>query len=451
MTKAKAAKVKVGDRPVLYPDYSEMRYLKDNDNGPVTLELISDWMGFTQDEALAKSHGLTDCLFVDRDNKKVYSLNDIANRPLYMSRVEELVQSLLQLRWEYNGEPMIIGKTGITLNLQHRGVALYLANQDREDGRPQAPHWQKHWPGPVTMESLVVFGISEEDRVVNTMDTCKPRSLTDVLFRSEYFKKISTPSDRKTLSRMTDNCVKLLWKRTARMDNAFAPTRTHAEALDFIEKHPRVLRAVKHIWEEYHSGTDKDGFQVNSRRIGAGYAAAMMYLMAASDSDGDKYWDKVKEGTSSEKQVKFDRWEKAAEFWTLFCSEASDLEVVRDALGQLADTLTGTGGSRSEREAILVKAWAKFKDDEPIDNEDVDLEDLYTTNKETGIRTLSTNPTMGGIDLYEIKEDDEPDDEEEVEERKRQEREEALEKMKNKNKPKPRPKAKRVSSKNGAE
>src|SRR6202012_885566 len=103
-----------------------------------------------------------------------------------MPGVDKLIQEMLNLRWEYNGEPIIIGATGQVLNGQHTLVALILAEQDRKKDKK----WTENWPEEMQVAKDIVFGVSESDKVVDSMDTCIPRSLNDVMWRKDYFRKM---------------------------------------------------------------------------------------------------------------------------------------------------------------------------------------------------------------------------------------------------------------------
>src|SRR5690606_8050237 len=112
--------------------------------------------------------------------------NNIRNRDIDKIKVSELVQEILRGHWVMNCESLIIGVTGIVLNGQHTLIALVLATQQWEEVGKDS-QIREVWPNKPTIDKLIVFGASEEDKVVNTMDTAKPRSLGDVIFRSDYF------------------------------------------------------------------------------------------------------------------------------------------------------------------------------------------------------------------------------------------------------------------------
>jgi hypothetical protein len=405
---------------------------------PITVEHAKDILGWEEESEGVKFKNKFTLL--DRNKKKIRLTHNVTNRPLYMSNVESLVQEILNRRWKLNGEPIIRGRTGLVLNGQHCLVALILAEQDRTS-EAEKYLWEEKWDGPVTMEKLVVCGIEETDEVVNTMDTCKPRSLADVIYRSEYFGRMDSES-RKTASKMTDNAIRLLWLRTGADKNAWAPKRTHSEALDFIRRHPKLLKAISFIMRENKPDKPSEATPVqgadgkktagtNKPKIGQwvnpGFAAAMMYLMAHSDSSGDRngkgqlidYADA--EGGPNEKVLDSGRWTQAEDFWTKMAKQDRAFHEVRMALSGLNDPHTGAKGPLHLHLAVLCLAWYHFKEGHKIKAEDLSLDHCFDEDPSTGEKTFKRPPSVGGIDLDlgsdlpEEEEGEEPADQEEEE------------------------------------
>ena len=115
------------------------------------------------------------------------------------------------------------------------------------------------------METLIALGCDEDDEVVNTINTGKPRSMTDIVYRSEIFSGVKK-SERVKLARMLEHAVKFVWSRTGHSD-AFSLRRTLAESLEFVHVHPRLVDCVKHIHEE--NGEEKR----ISKLLSPGYSA----------------------------------------------------------------------------------------------------------------------------------------------------------------------------------
>lgn len=312
---------------------------------------------------------------------KVRCRNNVANRPIYPNVLRALKQEILRRRWRLNLENIIIGRTGQVLNGQHRLISLVLAAKEHQQHPEQ---WADYWQTEPTIETSIGFGTDESDDVVNTMDTCKPRSLADVIYRSRYFADW-TYRPRRIASRMLDHAVRIVWHRTGAGADAFAVRRTHSEALHFIERHPRLLECVKHVYEE--DGSDK--------RITAyltpGYAAGLLYLMGSAASHTDTYHHAA---SPNEELLNWDLWQRACDYFVVLAGagpETAALRTARAELLQVAD-----GARNAERWALVIKGWLCYAADKPITQQRVKLQ--YTTDQD-GYAILTECPTTGGIDL----------------------------------------------------
>lgn len=374
-----------------------------------------------------------DYLLKDTTGRKIRCSRNAKNRPFYQDNCDSLVQELLNNRWKLNGETAIIGQYGTLLNGQHSLIAVILANQIRFSEKLKE-HYDSVFgeDEPITMEKIIVFGIPETDEVINTMDTCRPRSYADVLYRSDVYSNAKA-SERKTLCKMSEWAVKMVWHRSGAVDNPFAPRRTHSEAVDFLHNHPHLSEAVTHIFQENQAPKAEEGQPAGkppiSRFVSPGYAAGLLYLMAASGTTEEQSADYRAGQVFKEKNIDMERYEKACEFWVCLAQSPS-FDAVREALGRLADPSTGASGRREEKEAVIAKAWNVF-----VTGMDPKLSDLklkFMTNKD-GVQELKDDPTQhfGGIDLgpgkHEVLSDeDAPGTEEELEARKAKVKEESL-------------------------
>lgn len=338
----------------------------------------------------------------DRNGKWIYCRNNVKNRPLTMGNVDMLIQEILRKRWQLNGENLIVGKTGLLLNGQHTLIALVLAEQDRENEFKEYPEdarkeYRKNWANPITIDKSVFYGVEETDSVVNTMDTCKPRSLWEVICLSPYFASMKL-GDRKTASKICEHAVRMIWHRTG-AGNAFNLRKTHAESLNFIERHQTLLKCVRHIFEE-DGGADRK----IAKYISPGYAAGLMYLMACSTTEGEKYHAS---NSPSEKHLDFAMFDKASEFWLFLADGSPEFKPLRDAIAGLANPVTGTGGTMAEKVAVLIKAWGHYLAGDGFTAKRLELK--YAPN-DNGDNVLAEWPETGGIDKG-PNPDDEDDDE----------------------------------------
>lgn len=375
--KKKPKTTKEQERDVIYDEVTVRLCIDEN---PLTLEQAKKLLGW-QEEVPGESFG-TDYLIKDENGNKIRCLHNLRNRPLYPRAIAMLKNEILKeglnrhTNWEFNGEPIIIGKTGTVLNGQHSLIALVLACQTWHKEKNSWSNWKQE----PTIDKLVVFGVSEEDRVVNTMDTCKPRSLSDVLYRSEYFKEVK-PNERKLVSRICSYAIRTVWERIG-ASQAFSPFMTHSETMQFLELHPRIVEAAHFIFVENGQENSIGRFTQSP-----GYAAGMLYLMASSSSDPEVY-----RKDPQELSLDFSNWEKAEEFFVNVSSGSKQFSSLRVALKQM---LESGGGSRHERLALLAKAWTQWITKGKLG----EIQLRYSVDE--GVKTLAETPSVGGIDLLE--------------------------------------------------
>lgn len=385
------------EREVVYPKLEVFKRVGDD---PITLEFAKQLLGWQEEPAASEGDEVPerfgdDYQLEDHQGNKVRLLNNVTNRPIYRGVLDTLEQEILRRKWRLNGEPIIIGNKGSVLNGQHTLISLVLAEQSRDGD--QADHWAEYWQGPCTIEKLIVAGIEESDDVVNTMDTARPRSEADVIYRSEWFRD-KPPKERKLAARLAGHAVRLLWQRTGayQSSDAFSVRRTHLEMADWLNRHLSLLRCVNYIIAE-------DGEKAISKWITPGYASALMYLMAASGTDGDLYRNSQTPGEKGKGKVTFDYWQQAEEFWTLLGAGAAVIQPVRDALADLGTGQSGrAGGTLREKLCVLIKAWHKWRDGEVIGPEDLQLRYVTDSN---GIKQLCDWAECGGIDMDPDRED----------------------------------------------
>lgn len=328
-----------------------------------------------------------DYLLVDRNGVKVRCHNNSKNRPYVATLAKAWTSEILRGNWQLNGETVIIGETGRTHSGQHRLTGVILADQEWRANPEEWPNWTT----PPTLTTVIVFGIKEDDKVVNTIDTGKPRSLADVIYRSAHFGSMPA-KDRRNVARMAEYALRLLGERTGAWRDAYCPSKiTHADYLELLGNHPRLVQAVKHIYDE--NGSDN----AVGKFFPLGSAAGLLYLMGCSGSDTDKYKE-----TPTESSLTWQHWSKACDFWVTI-SNSDSIKIVRHTIAEMVEA--GTDSPRA-RIGVIVKAWNQFLAGNPITPRSLVLN--YVTEGE--IKTLADFPTVGGIDLGVSVEED-PDDE----------------------------------------
>jgi hypothetical protein len=335
-----------------------------------------------------------DWLLIDVEGNKIRCKFNLTNRPLYTSTVEEIEQDILQLRYVFNFQNIVIGKFGSVLNGQHRLIALVLACQKWKKYRGQ---YADFWKSEPTIDTSIGYGCDEADQTTNTMDTGRIRSESDVLFRNYFVKESMTV--RKKLCKILTNAVKMLWDRTGACENPFASRRTHMELIDFVSRHKRLLEAVKHVYEE------DAGERKISEYLSLGYSSAFLYLMATSETERENKDNTgyIQTDLRSEKQLDFSRWEKACDFFTLLAGNNEAFSQIRDTLGSLAELNRDGLGARK---ALLAKAWVAWIDGDEIDANVLNLE---WATKADSAPTLVGCPTVGGVDMGNVAAEKEAD------------------------------------------
>lgn len=220
-------------KEVIYDDLDVIVYREGDENGvltPDTMKRLLGWQEESENVKFGKNY-----LFTDRRGKKVRLSNNLTNRPFYNAVAEDWMKEILIGAWRLNGETMIFDRTGMAQDAQHRGVGLIWAAQEVEAHPSKYPYWEGNEP---FIETIVVVGISDDDDTVNTIGTGKPRSLTDVIYRSELFASLPD-KDRLKVARTASYAVKLLWVRTGADLVNVASRRSHSATLSFIYNHLR--------------------------------------------------------------------------------------------------------------------------------------------------------------------------------------------------------------------
>lgn len=389
---AKGFSVKKVEREILYP---EVTIRKCYGKEALTFDQVKKILGWSESpnpELPDEPH-----LFKDYHGKPIWCHNVVTptyrNRYLTWSNVLALKQEHLRGHWMENGESLIIGKSGFVIDGQHQMIAFCLAcqewNAEKED-------WC-NWKSEPTFPKLVVFGINEDDKTVNSINTGKMRSLPEVIERSKIFEKLKG-ADRKECAKYTDHAVRLLWHRLGVKLDAFAPRRTHSEAMEFIGNHPKLLECVKHIFEE-----NKDSKIVDV--LTPGYAAALMYLMSSSNTSPEKYHDAE---TYSEANADLSNYNHARDFFVEISDDNPSMAPLRSYIVSLKRDALDT---RDARMAVLIKAWLLFVQEKKLTAEGLKL----NFTMEGDINKLAECPTTGGIDRGNPKDDlteDEPTEDE---------------------------------------
>lgn len=326
-----------------------------------------------------------DYLLKDVAGRKVRCWNNSRNRPFDLPHCMELCQDILEGKWEFNLENIIISLTGLVTSGQHRLIALVMACQ-RWASQKEGAQWKQRWKTRPTIETTVAFGGSEKPEVIRTLDNVKPRSLEDVFYTSELYRDLGN-AERKECSRMLDFSVDFMWKRTEVKTSGPHTLRyqTHSSSIDFANAHPKLQTEC--IGEMFRLNKDR---VISKMRLSAGHCAALLYLMGSSTTDPDesRYLEQ-----RNEKVLNWDNWDKALEYWHAIIDLTHP---VRKALGDLQDSEDGLGGRLNEKVAIIIKGWHAFIAGGEITEADLKLD--YGEDR-NGNTKLMDKVTCGGIDF----------------------------------------------------
>ncbi len=408
-------------RPILHPEYKAVARTGDKAVTVAEMKKILGWESEPEYKARMKKlgklvemeAGLGDeytCL--DANGLKVRCWNNADhttdppttwNRPYKEKQAKGIAQDILnsgplipklERAWQFNGEAICIGKTGLCLSVQHRGIGLILAWQILNG--PKGSYWREiSWPEGTqpTLETTVSYGVDETRAVVRTFDNTAARTTSDTIFTSGLFDG-SSRTEKTTASRATDNALKLLWQR---VDWAGLPThvscKTHREEIRFLDLHPKVPECVQTITALNTRPTDRP---LSALGLTVGECSGLLYLMGSSESDGDEY--ALAEPIPSEAVLNWDNLDAAVTFWTRLADrEDIEFQGVRDALSSLRHPVTGVRGKPLDVHATLSKAWVLFVQGNPMTQEDV--LPIYKPNATTGAPTIVDGPHLfGGID-----------------------------------------------------
>lgn len=431
------------ERKIIYDRVGIKEYSSTSEYGALTPGDIVTIMGWeTEDEyqkrMVAEKGGEPEhylfgdeyhCL--DTKGRKVRCWNNANNRPFDEGWCEDLCDgTILKGQWAgplmmpgetVNGETIRISKYGLVLSGQHQMTACKLADEKLQESRskpgnakdPRYPAWNGH--KQCVIETIVITGLSEDERILRTIDYVKPRTVADMLYTMPLFKE-RVSVERKELTRILSGAIDTLWARTATKGY-----KTHPEVVGFLERHRKLLKCVEHLFLLNRKDA-KGGRKISALRLNVGMCSGLMYIMGSSGpkTDGDFYRN---ECPPSERCLDWSLWDEAEDFWRLLAKDTSFMQV-RLALGRLVDSSLadegnfGLGGRAQEKLALLANAWDRWKSfdpetgADPFDEEDLqeggllylnysNLDDEGNELPDKQVKLLDGND-FGGIDWPEV-------------------------------------------------
>jgi len=352
---------------------------------PLDIEKMKAILGWEEE---AKEGSFKEFKFRDKTGKKIRLRNVKANRPLRIGVADRYSKEFLRGKWRFNGETFIIDANGQFQDGQHRGVGLVLAEQIRQKDPAK---WEEYiGKGEITLDAIIVRGVSSKADTIDTLNIGQKRSLGDVIYRdhtiNELRKGAFTDKELVSLSNTLAVALRLVWLRVVGKAVSDAPHFPHSEALDFLRNHNRIADAVLEVYDM--EGEDKN----ITSYITMGYASGMMYLMSAAKTNPDLFSE---QGAPA---LDFTLWGKAKEFWSLFSSgklpAGNPISRAREIVKAMD---SGSAQMREEIIRTILKAWNLWVDGKTsVSKEDVTIEKIL--NEEKGIMVMAESPRVGGID-----------------------------------------------------
>ena len=323
-----------------------------------------------------------------------------------------------------NGEPIIVSQRGQITSGLKRLLALIDAREEWDRNPEKYPKWKTE---PV-LETTVIYGTSDDPRIVQTNDNTHARTESHTFFVGGSAGRILgkpndsiPPKERNELCRAFQGAVDFLWRRAT--VGKYWGFKTNRTAQEFADAHPMLYKCLKFI---YQNNNKKNSWALSrGLRITPGVLAAVMYLMAQGRSEAHKW----RNGPATEKKLDKSLWGQAESYWSGMAKPDKEGKLfvmtsdIIAALHSLEDE--GLGGRISEKLCVIANSWALYLEGtKKFSEENLTLK--YGRDAKGNVVIIDA-PDFGGIDRgpqfsapAESGEDDEDEElpEEEMEARK---------------------------------
>jgi hypothetical protein len=302
-------------------------------------------------------------------------------RTYSMGDVRKLMYTILSGQFELNGETISIGKHGYVLDGKTRLTSLILASQEWERNPERYPQWKQQ----PTIDTILVFGVFESDRVVNTIGIGKPRTIADSIYASCLFEDVTSKKDAVRLSKLLEHAIRLLWERTGAKQDAYNPRIGHCEAFFFLNNHPTLLQCARTVFLE--EGGDERRL---SRWLSLGYLTGLMYLMSTKGGNIVAYHQAA--DRSEEVLGGLPSQEKADAF--IAALAAKDV-ALKDLFSSIESMVSQGNESPLEKMMLIIKAWNLWNEAKSVTKAALKLK----TDTIEGVRAVIEDPVIDGIDV----------------------------------------------------
>lgn len=446
-TTTKAPEPAADERPILYPKVEFHLYDTSEDGeGALTFALMKEYFGMEteseyvarrceEDPALKKRLEAWEKLpdekreltknpvrFEDKDvipgyktpdGERIVFWHNAGNRPIDVAWAKSLGQDQLNRNWAgplnmpgetVNGEDILIDRYGMVISGQHRGLGFFDC-YFRWKSKRESAHWAQLWPEEPVLETGLKTGVSNNFRIIQTLDNTKSRTESDVFATmQELYTDKDTPLDRKILAKMLAGAVALLWDRTRAGEgpdskrSKYHGYKTTSESCDFLKRHKKYLlqsvRLMFKLDKKIMSGPNKGTKLLADLKLSPGQCACLHFLMSCSGSDYDEYHSKESH-EKNEELLDFGNWKKAEQFWGAL-GKGQPLNAVRVAIADLAKADDEIEGPKTAKKfAFLAKAWALYSEGAAVTADDLELTTATNTD---GNEVLCDTSNFGGID-----------------------------------------------------
>lgn len=324
-------------------------------NESLTSDRVRTILGWQEVKSKRESH------FRDSQGKYVCLKYAHHIRSLDMATVRWLAGDIAKGFQRFNGEGIVVGRSGQVLAGIELAVAFVLASQATD----------------CRLETLLVKGVEEGDDVYRTLHVARPLNVADVLYRSERLADLGR-ANRDRCAKALEEAIRLLWDRIG----VTGPW-TVCTATDWLDRHSRLIEAIRYLLDLFAPK------QEASRWLSLGHAGSLLWLMGCGASQPAAY-------QGDEQSLDWTQWDRAQDFWR-WCSGAQVFADVRrpsESGRGWGEYLFAEGeGSEEERASALLCAWSVWRDGETPGSADCTPE--YESD---GERLVLVPATAGGID-----------------------------------------------------
>lgn len=341
-----------GGRDVVYPEVGSQVVR-------LTPSMAKELLGYTEETETEKLKD--DDVHCSIGKTRIHCAN-VAKHQRVFYDFKSIAGDILQGQFFLNGEVLSHGKHGWFINGKTRAMALILAQSMYDENPQRYPYWSTLFAKEevsdeqLFIDVILITGVEESQKVIQTIDTGRPRSFADSLFSSGVFAGEKIPPKLiMKYCKVLEGAVRFVWMRGGEYAYAMNPVISHSDASEFLERHPGLVSAVRSVLDENEPAEDGEKPRLASV-LGLGQLAGLIYMMSieADEPKLEKYWTA---DWPAEKLVGLDRVETAEQFLTLLAGRDKLTVEIQKAI---AEASTDTNANVAERTAIVINGFNAF-------------------------------------------------------------------------------------------